>query len=126
QPRALGYVEGSAAATDDQGNRYVLNWYGGNGIRGMGVVNGNNIDPKFMLQPGGAADAHYELLWRPTNAVAGVNYTLDLSIREINALEGHQYALGMEAPMHFEGLMNNVANNAAPQGSGAQMAQGAP
>src|SRR5215471_2816154 len=127
QTRALGYVDGSAAATDDQGNRFVLNWYGGNGIRGMGIVNGNSIDPKFVLQPGSAADAHYELLWRPGNAVAGVNYTLDLSIREINALEGHQYSLGSEAPLHFEGLVNNVANNGAPaQGSNAQMAQGAP
>ena len=127
QTRALGYVDGSAAATDDQGNRFVLNWYGGNGIRGMGVVNGNSIDPKFVLQPGGAADAHYELLWRPGNAVAGVSYTLDLSIREINALEGHQFSLGGEAPLHFEGLVNNTANNAAAgQGSGMQMGQGAP
>jgi hypothetical protein len=127
QTRALGYVEGSAAATDDQGNRFVLNWYGGNGIRGMGIVNGNNIDPKFVLQPGGAADAHYELLWRPGTTVAGVSYTLDLSIREINALEGHQYSLGSEAPLHFEGLVNNVAGNAAAgQGPGMQMGQGAP
>jgi hypothetical protein len=127
QPRALGYVDGSAAATDDQGNRYVLNWYAGNGIRGMGVVNGNNIDAKFVMQPGGAADAHYELLWRPGNAVAGVSYTLDLSIREINALEGRQFSLGSEAPLHFEGLVNNTGGNAGgAQGSGMQMGQGAP
>jgi len=59
--------------------------------------------------------------------VAGVSYTLDLSIREINALEGHQFSLGGEAPLHFEGLVNNTANNAAAgQGSGMQMGQGAP
>src|SRR5215475_7205408 len=36
----LGYTNGSGIATDERGNRYVV--WGGNGVRGMGLVNGQN------------------------------------------------------------------------------------
>lgn len=53
QPLILGYLDGSAVALDDQGNRYVP--YGNRGLAGIGVVNGATADPKFVLQPGGRA-----------------------------------------------------------------------
>src|SRR5579871_5625749 len=62
---SLAYVDGSAFALDDRANRYGLNGYGGNGIRGMGVFYGNNVDSKFVLSPGGTGDVRFELLCRP-------------------------------------------------------------
>lgn len=135
RPLILAYTDGSAFGIDDRGNRFVMNWMGGNGIRGMGVVSGNNIDPKFMLQPGGAADAHYELVWHE-GGVQGVSYEVGLSIREINALEANQYSVGSETPLDYQGLTNGVGtappttaiqagqNPCSPTGSSAANAMG--
>jgi len=119
----LGYADGSLMALDDQGNRYVPNPWG-NAVRGMGVVAGNNMDPKFVLRPGGYGDARFELVWRPGQGAIGSTFELDLSTREINTLEGNQHSLGGEFPIVFRGLANGVAA-AAPAMAQGQMA-GAP
>jgi len=125
---SLAYVDGSASALDDRGNRFGLNAaYGG--VRGMGVTNGNNLDTKFMVGPGGTGDVRFELLWQPpANAIVGVNYELELDIREMNRVEGNQWTFGGETLMHYQGLANGVAG-AAPASSfastGAAPASGA-
>jgi hypothetical protein len=115
QPLSLGYVNGSATALDDRGNRYGL--AGINGLRGMGVLYGANIDTRLTLRPGGASDAAFELAWAPGNAVVGVNYSLDLDIREMNPVEGNQWVLGGDTFMHYQGLANGMG--AAPVASGS-------
>ncbi|HEY6292682.1 MAG TPA: hypothetical protein VI455_14125 [Terriglobia bacterium] len=113
QPLILGYTQGSGLAIDDQGNRYGLNpWGGANSVRGIGQVAGNQIDPKFVVQAGGVGDALFEWAGRP-GAVAGVTYEHDVTIREITALEGHQFALAGEFPIQFKGLANGVTSGAA-------------
>jgi hypothetical protein len=107
QPLILGYSDGSASAIDDRGNRFTMNPYGGNGLRGMGVVSGNNMDPKFVLQPGGGGDARFELIER-LGPLQGVTYETELSIREINRIEGGQFVLGGETLMHYQGLSNGM------------------
>jgi len=107
QAVSLGYVDGSGAAIDDMGNRFVLNTWGG-GIRGMGVVSGNNMDPKFALPPGGGADARFELWWAPYGKLAGVNYEMEFSLREMNRVEGNQWTLGDETLIHYQGLANGM------------------
>lgn len=110
RPLVLAYSDGSAMALDDQGNRYgMVN--GPNAIRGMGKVWGNNIDPRFVMQAGGTGDALFELGW-PGGRTQGFTFELDLSIREITALEGNQFAAAGEFPLRFLGLKNGVA--AAP------------
>src|SRR5215469_12273699 len=51
QPLILGYVDGTAVAADDQGNRYGT--YHNSGLSGIGLISGNSGDPKFVVQPGG-------------------------------------------------------------------------
>lgn len=114
QALSLGYVQGSGSGLDDRGNRYGLytQW---NGVQGMGIINGNNMDPRFVLGPGGTGDVRFELQWHPpANAVAGVNYEMDLDIREMNRVEGNQWTLGSETMMHYQGLANGVS---VPAGS---------
>lgn len=120
QRLVLGYTDGSAMALDDQGNRFILNGYAGpNAVRGIGRVQGNNIDPKFQLQPGAVGDALFELVWGK-NGVEGVNYSLDLTLREATPLEANQYSLGGEFPIEFRGLSSAMfPNGAAPQTIGA-------
>lgn len=107
QPISLGYVDGSGSAIDDMGNRFALNTWGG-GVRGMGVVAGNNMDPKFTLPAGGGADARFELWWPPAGHNSGVNYEMELSIREMNRIEGNQWTLGEESLIHYQGLANGM------------------
>jgi hypothetical protein len=107
QPISLGYVESSGSAVDDMGNRFALNTNNG-GVRGMGVVNGTVMDPKFTLPGGGGGDARFELYWPPRGKLAGVNYEMELSIREMTRVEGNQWSLGDETLVHYQGLANGV------------------
>jgi len=122
QPLILGYLDGSAVALDDQGNRYAP--YGNRGLAGIGLVNGNSADPKFVLQPGGAGDARWELLWRPgAQDPIGSAFDLSMTIREVNTLVGGQHALGGEIPLRFQGLANGmVASGVAPAAGTAGVA----
>jgi len=113
KPLFLGYVYGSASATDERGNRYALNNYGTAGLRGMGVIRGPSLDAKFVLESGGAGDAHFELLWRPGRAIQGTTFTLDISVREAKPLGGNQFTLGGEFPLHYEGLANGMKSTPA-------------
>jgi hypothetical protein len=121
QPISLGYVDQSGAAIDDMGNRFILNTFGG-GVRGMGVVAGTNMDPKFSLPGGGAGDARFELWWAPYGKLSGVNYEFELSIREMNRVEGNQWSLGDESLIHYQGLANGMG--VAPVSGGSYAAGG--
>ncbi len=123
---SLGYVDGSASGLDDRGNRFGMNTANG-GVRGIGVVAGNNMDPKFTLQPGGAGDARFELYWSPRGQIAGVQYEVELSIREINRVEGNQWMLGNESLLHYDNLSNGVgvASASGSVGMGSAFSGGA-
>jgi len=109
-PLVLGYTNGSGIALDDKGNRYGVG--GGNGVRGMGLVNGGNFDPRFSIRPGGYGDSRFELLM-PNNPqiIYGFTFELDMSVNEISTLEGNQHSLGSEFPLQFQGLTNGAKGN---------------
>jgi hypothetical protein len=115
QQLILGYAISSGMATDDQGNRLVVG--GPNGYRGIGYVNGSNFDPKFVVRPGGYADAQFELLAQGWPKIVGFTHQLDLSINEINSYEGNQHTIGSELPLHFQGLKNGSAGSSPVLGS---------
>jgi len=118
QPLILGYVDGSAMAIDDQGNRYVINGYAGpNAIRGIGKIVGNNIDPKFVLQPASVGDSMYELIWRQ-GGTEGVSFELDMTVRQITPLEGNQFSVGGEFPLQFRGLAAGMFSTGAAAAAG--------
>src|SRR5215475_150555 len=123
QPLILGYLDGSAVALDDQGNRYGT--YHNQGLAGIGLVYGNSMDPKFTIQPGGAGDARFELYWRPgAQDPIGSTFEFDATVREINMLVGGQHTLGGEFPLRFQGLANGM-NGAAPSAVTGAPANGA-
>ncbi len=107
RPLILGYVDHSGVAMDDRGNRSIP--WGPNAYRGIGLVSGNSFEPKLVLRPGSWGDAQFELVQQGTPQVIGVTYALDLTIAEIQMLEGNQHTLGGEFPLHFEGLANGVS-----------------
>jgi hypothetical protein len=121
QSIAIGYVDGSGYALDERGNRYGLN-SGGGGVRGMGVISGNNPNPQFTLAPGGGGDARFELSFNPGQAILGQTFELGLEFREINSVGQNQYQLGNDTLVHYTGL----ANGAVMAPAGAASATGTP
>ena len=119
RPLILAYVAGSGTALDDRGNRYGVG--GGNALRGIGQsYGGNNFDPKFSIPPGGFGDAQFELIWAPGQTVYGLTFELNLTIDEINTVEGNQHTLGGEFPLHYRGLSNGVVGSSQGQSSAYQ------
>src|SRR5437899_2154791 len=107
QPLILGYVTASGFATDDRGNRSAVG--GPNGYRGIGLVVGNNFDPKLIVRPAAWGEAQFELVLQGFPQIVGFHYVLDITVAEIKTLEGNQHMLDGEFPLHFEGLANGVS-----------------
>ncbi len=114
QPLILGFIADAGVALDDQGNRYLI--AGEAAVRGIGLIARNTFDPKFILQPGEASDARFELIWRPATGreVFGTTFTLDLALREIQPLPANQFQLGREHAIRFAGLGGNQPAAPAP------------
>jgi hypothetical protein len=113
----LAYLAGSGVATDDQGNRFVVS--GNNGVRGIGQVSGNQVDPKFVLTPGESSDARFELMWRPAtrNDIVGTVFDVTMALREVQELPANQVRLGREHALSFRSLRSGtvaIASAAAP------------
>lgn len=124
RPLILGFVEGSGVATDDQGNRYQL--YGDGAVRAMGIINRQGLDPKFVLEPGQASDARFEMTWQARRSdIIGLSFVLELAVREITPIQGRQYRLGVEHALRIEGLGDQMAAPAAPAAAPAPSAAAA-
>jgi len=96
----LGYVGGTAVATDERGNRYGLSAY-----RGIGQIANGTFDPKFVLNPGEAAGVRFEFLWQPTRgAIYGSTYDVELTLREIDPVTQDQFQLGREHVLVYKAL----------------------
>jgi hypothetical protein len=103
RPIILGYLSGSGVAIDDQGNRFQMNE--NTGLRGMGFVRTNQVDPKFILGPGQTADARVEYSWYPRGGeIFGTMYDLEFSVREIVPVSASQFRVGLEHPLKWEAL----------------------
>jgi hypothetical protein len=113
RPLILGYVNGSGVVTDDRGNRYVPS--GDRAIQGIGIVQGNAGDPKFILQPGETSDARIEMTWNTSaQEIFGISFQMELALREIEPIAGGQMRLGREHALRFTGLGNRAAPTAPP------------
>ncbi len=113
RPVILGYVSGSGVTTDDQGNRYGVT--GADGVRGIGLIANNQVDPKFLIRPGETGDTRIEMVWGWSGReVFGLNFEMEFTVREMGQLPSGQFRLGPEHPLRFRGLSNNVLSSAAP------------
>jgi hypothetical protein len=110
RPLLLGYVNQSGFATDDRGNRSIVG--GPNGFRGIGLVAGNNFDPKLIVRPSSTGEAQFELFLQGAPQIVGIHFVLDITVAKIKTVEGNQHVLDGEFPLHFEGLANGVSQGA--------------
>jgi hypothetical protein len=125
RPLILGYVAGSGATIDDQGNR--------DSVRGIGLIASGLVDPKFVLAPGASGDTRFEMVWAWSGReIFGLTFDMELTLREMAQTPSGQFRLGAEHPIRYRGLANDIASpvsTARPQpsapGASAQSA-GAP
>ncbi len=118
RPLILGYVDRSAAAFDDRGNRYELQ--NSAKLTGIGRIERQRFDPKFTLGPGESADARMELVFHVNrNVIVGTGFDLELSVREIEPLPGNQYRLGREHALSWQHLANGAGGRAPPGAAAA-------
>ena len=100
---AVGYVDGSAVATDDRGNRYAVRR---GSIGGIGTISSSSFDPKFTLQPGTSSDSRFEFEWLPASPSdrAGTTWDIEFAVREIDLVGIKQYKLGKQHMLQFHGF----------------------
>ena len=119
EPLVLGYVDGTAAAYDDRGNKYELQ--NSRLLQGIGIVQRTRFDPKFTLGPGESSDAKLEVNFYARNVVVGTEFDFEMSVREIDPVAGNQYQLGREHALSWQHLRNG-ARGRAPAAAAAAAA----
>ena len=121
QPLTLGYVDGTAAAYDDRGNKHYLQ--NSNTLSGIGRIERTQFDPKFTLGPGESADARMELnFFVNRNVIVGTSFDVEMSVREIEPAPGGQYKLGREHALSWQHLANGSGGRAPQSAAGAAAA----
>lgn len=118
QPLILGYVDGSAAAYDDRGNKYQLQ--SSSKLAGIGRIERSSIDPKFTLGPGESADARMELnFFVDRNVIVGKGFDVEMTVREIEQVAGGQLRLGREHALSWQSLVNGSGGRPPQTAAGA-------
>jgi hypothetical protein len=118
QPLILGYVDGTAAAYDDRGNRYTLQ--SSSKLAGIGRIERSHFDPKFTLGPGESADARMELnFFVNRNVIVGTGFDVEMGVREIEPVAGGQFQLGREHALSWQHLANGSGGRAPQPAVGA-------
>jgi hypothetical protein len=136
----MGYVMGSGMVVDERGNRYSV--LGPRDVRVIGEYSmpamrldgAEQMGPRFSLDPGGLRDVRFEFALQPGNQDFGTRYTIDLTMREIEAVTFNEWQLGKEFHLHFSGFTDSGITPSAPSTStpaeaklaGAYMSKGGP
>jgi hypothetical protein len=110
-PLTLVYVDGSAAAIDDQGHRYRMQ-NTRRDLRGLGAATRREFDPRFTLGPGEAADTRLEVS-SYIKGIHGTRFDLSLAVREVDREAGNAPRLGRETLLRFAGLQDGAGAAAA-------------
>jgi len=106
-PIILGYVTRSSTAIDDQGNQYFWGYSGGydKSSSGIGLVQGNDADPQFALNPGESRGATFQLSRGRDNSVIGTSFTWSATIAQLELLpNGQQVNTVREYSLNFPDL----------------------
>jgi hypothetical protein len=106
QPLVLAYAAKSNSMVDERGNRY--GWgragtYDGS-VKGMGINQGNKVDPSFVLRPGEARDAKFTVWTRPGHAILGTTYAFDFTVNQLEILPSNQIRVTRDYAVSFRDL----------------------
>jgi hypothetical protein len=103
QPLVLAHTPRSMLVVDDQGNRYTSLWRNLTEVRGMGLANGMQSDPSFVLQPGADREATYQVRFSPAPGPVryGNSYNVDFAVEELELLPANQVRSVRQFPVGF-------------------------
>lgn len=120
RPLILAHDPFSTVVIDDAGNRYGY-WNYRVNVAGIGLVEGNNVDPSFALRPGEARAATFEVrfVYDSRRARPSDQYSFDLAVQEVEPLPGNQIRLTREHAIGFHDLTARTQAGGAAPGQGA-------
>lgn len=109
-PIILAYTAKSSGAIDNYGNRY--HWGRPStydtSVQGMGIVQGRNADPQFVLQPGQSRNATFSLIrYEVGRNPIGTGFTYDLAVEQLQVLPSQQVQSVRQYSLHFSSLGAN-------------------
>jgi len=90
QPIVLGYVTDSAAVLDSCGQTYQVPRGDSNAVRGIGLVDPQKADTRFVLGAGASGTAAFSAQRPSTNSRLGPSYQFDAAIALLEVLPGQQ------------------------------------
>lgn len=119
EPIILGYKASTSGAIDELGNRYYWGRAGTHDVsaKGIGLVTGRSADPQFVLGPGEARNATFELVrYNSGRSAIGTVWTYDVALVQLEVLNGNQVREVREYAVSFQDLRGPGAAGRAAQG----------
>ena len=106
RPLVLGYVDGSAEITDNNGNRYTVQ---GNvtqdGVKGMGTIKRNTADPQFLLAPGEPGNVTFNVSrFKVRDPRIGSSFNFIIAVAELEIRPSQEIRTGRQYPVTFSSL----------------------
>ena len=102
QPLVLAYKSGTSTVIDNLGNRFAPR--GPSAARGIGTSGAGQANPEFVLQPGQAREASFEVQRYYVRTQIGTGFTWDVSVEEIEILPANQLRTIREYSLNFPDL----------------------
>lgn len=115
----LGYKGTSARVADEYGNSYFWGRAGtyDKSAQGIGTVTAREADAQFVLRPGEARMATFELVrYRPGRTAIGTTFTYDLTLVELQPLPGNQVRSVRDYSVSFQALRAGSGDAAVDAG----------
>jgi len=107
QPLVLAYAGTTSNGIDNLGNQYYWGHAGtyDQSVQGIGVSQGQKVNPQFVLQPGESRNAIFQIIrYRPGNAQVGTSFTYSNSIELLEVLPSGQIRTVRSYSMNFPDL----------------------
>ena len=115
----LGYKGTSATVADEYGNSYYWGRAGtyDRSAQGIGTVTVREADAQFVLRPGEARMATFELVrYRPGRTAIGTTFAYGLTLVELQPLPGNQVRSVRDYSVSFQGLRAGSGDAAVDAG----------
>ena len=114
QPLILAYGAGTSSVIDNLGNQYYWGHAGtyDNSVQGIGISQGQKVNPQFVLQPGESRNAIFQVIrYRPGNAQIGTSFTFSTTIKQLEILPSQQIREIRDFSMSYPDLTPTAGGN---------------
>jgi hypothetical protein len=112
----LGYSAKTSKIIDDLGNEYY--WGSANtydtSVTGMGVVQAQQANPEFVLQPGESRNATFQLFRSIGRSPVGSGFTWDFAVESLEVLPSKQVRSLRQYSLNFQDLAARTPAAGAP------------